>query len=1368
MNAKYGKQADCNLKIDHCKLQIASTKFAICNLQWPICNLMRLCSCTMLIAVIGLLFPVAPVSAQFRGIAEAVPEVAPAAPAPLPAARVRPGAGARAQKADDAADAMTDLSEKKFPGGAALKTDPEQQRLLKRAEQCVADGRLDLAAVLWQRVLNEAGDTLMTRDGRTYTSLADEVERTLAVSDPRALATYRITADGEAQAILAQAEPDKEEEALAKVVHKYFLSSVGDEAAYKLGCYALDRHDFVGASRLLTRILDRHPDPSMPKSGILLRLAVASAHVGDSATAKAAMEAIGQIPGPRPEAQVLDQVQQHLALAAQQSTLAAAKSQNWLMELGNPSRTGRMPLLPAEATSRTLSELWVVEQEMQIAQSNTPNPYGMVGGAVFIRGRSGRQQPQSRAQAVSHAELVEQWREHKWVPTGMLLFEGGKVYVKSHERLQCYSTSVTRDRPLWESAWLNRYELDGMSSQVEMMSRSYGWQFALGNDKPRGLAEVHLFGDRVHQQMSIAGGMIYAIEGERMAVDDRSSEKAAAVRPFQWGVMPRRTRSNFLAAYEARSGKAKWHRAASDEDKEGSQDVGFLCAPVPLGNLLLTAVTDGGTIWLYGLNAADGTTAWKAYLCDEPANGCRPWSPVGIAVDGREAYVACGTGVIFAVDAISGTIRWAVRYERAEKGPSAQVQMWYGGQQRRDVAGWDDDVVIPVGRTLLVMPSDSDQLLALDRRNGHQLWPAPRVPTGMQEATYCLGVSGRGLIVAGRNAVRRWDIPTGKLVWDTEIGDSFGRGCLTDDAVYVPVKDSIVKLDLEKGRELVQVGVALTTSDPVGNLYSDGEKLWVTGAGRVYAMTNLEHRLSMLSEQIAAGDGEAQLNRMRLYAKAGQEELMLADLKGAYEHFSQKLSADEAAGKFLAAIGELKLSQQQPALVLDLLAEKFVAVPSPPQLANAAAPRADVLAGTLGVIRQKKLKGLVDKILTLSPLYDKEYLSTTAAQAVLASAKMPDDLAALKAALEGEDPIAQFVAAGPLARLAPTDAKEPLAKLLESADDRVKLAAARGLADLGEHKSLPVLVALLESDNARIRQYSHETLRALTSQPIAFASEAPAELRAKTVSQWKEWLDKDGEKAALKTPLPDLHLRLGRTLVASQAQSTVTELDADFKVRSTLRVLSPWGVWGLPNGNRLVAVYGQNKVIEFNEAGKEVWSKDRLPGPPYSVQRLENGNTLVACADVNQILEVAADGTTKTVTGPWQNSGRGRPVFARRLENGNTLVALQGEQRVVETDDAGWSVLDVRNLNGPSSCTRLESGNTLIVQMFNNQVIEVDAKGNRTTWAPKIQLQNPTDAQRLPSGNTLIADIMGLHEVDGDGKLVREHRLMNVSGISSY
>src|SRR5687768_5288747 len=76
-------------------------------------------------------------------------------PAPRPAAATPT---TKADKADAEADKQEDVAEKHLPGGAALKTDPEQQRLLKRAEQCVEDGRLDLAAVLWQKVLDEAGD----------------------------------------------------------------------------------------------------------------------------------------------------------------------------------------------------------------------------------------------------------------------------------------------------------------------------------------------------------------------------------------------------------------------------------------------------------------------------------------------------------------------------------------------------------------------------------------------------------------------------------------------------------------------------------------------------------------------------------------------------------------------------------------------------------------------------------------------------------------------------------------------------------------------------------------------------------------------------------------------------------------------------------------------------------------------------------------------------------------------------------------------------------------------------------------------------------------------------------------------------------
>ena len=69
--------------------------------------------------------------------------------------------------------------------------------------------------------------------------------------------------------------------------------------------------------------------------------------------------------------------------------------------------------------------------------------------------------------------------------------------------------------------------------------------------------------------------------------------------------------------------------------------------------------------------------------------------------------------------------------------------------------------------------------------------------------------------VAGKNVVRRYDLQSGLLKWEKEIEDSYGRGCVTDTAVYVPVRDSILQLDLEKGREISQVGVALTSDEPL-------------------------------------------------------------------------------------------------------------------------------------------------------------------------------------------------------------------------------------------------------------------------------------------------------------------------------------------------------------------------------------------------------------------------------------------------------------------------------------------------------------------------------------------------------------------------
>ena len=1271
--------------------------------------------------------------------------------------------GGAERAADEAAEEAKDLAEERFPGGAALKTDPEQQRLLKRADQCVEDGRLDLAAVLWQKVLDEAGDTLMTRDGRAYTSLSEEVERTLGKLPPEALRVYRIAADGEAQAVLAAAGPDREEEALAEVVRRFFLSSQGDDAAYKLACLALDRHDFVGASRLLSRILERHPDPSMPRSELLLRLAVASGRMGDKTTADSSLTAIGSAPGVRPPSEVLDLVRDDVSKAAAlASATLGGSSEDWHMELGNPSRTGHMTALPSEATSRTLSELWVQEYPLAMSGPAGMNPYtGMMGmGGIVVFSGSMPQQPQ-QMQPVSREDLIAQWRQHGWKPTPQLLFDGGRVYIKSPDRLEAYSTATLDDRPVWRSLWRNQFDLDGMSQMMAMMAMNYGNQQMLPASKPKTTAEVLLFGDRVHQSMSIAGGVIYSLEGKAIS-EAAGTRPPAPGKPFQWGVTPRRTRGNWLTAYSAAGGKVKWTRTASDEDKEGNSDVGFLAAPVPCGNLLLAPVTDGGTMWLVALSAEDGKTVWKSYLCDEPQGGANPWAPIAIAVDGREAYLTAGCGVIFAVDAVGGTVRWAIRYQRDGKQNNLMRNYGYANMSL-DLMGWDDDVVIPYGRALIVMSSDCDKLLAIDRRSGDLLWESPRTSPFGPAASYCLGVNGRGLFVAGKNIVRRYDIPSGRLIWEKETGDSFGRGCVTDDAVYVPVKDSIVKFDAEKGRELSQVGVALTSDDPIGNLFSDGEKLWVVGAGRVYAMTTLEHRMNKLAEQIAAGEAEAQLNRMRLYFKMEQNEAALADLRGAYSLFLSKLSPDEAAQRLFTAMGELKLAQNEPLTVVALLREAFVAKSSPPLAKETTSRRSDLIASSINMLRQKKTPGGASAVLSIAPLIEDDYLILAATHSIDATATK-DDAAALRSALESGTPAAQLMSIRAFGRVSAESAKPSLTKLLESGDDRVRLAAARALANAGERSSMETLVTLLDSKDAKIRMRSHQSLRALTGQKIDFAPEGKPEDRAKSIDAWRQWVRAEGATAKLTLPLTDQNVLLGRTLYVSQTQSEIVELDADKKVRWKARLPGPaWGCQGLPNGHRLVSIYAHSLIVEYDADGKEVWRKEGLPGPPYGVQRLDNGSTLVACGDIQQLVEIAPDGTTKTI------NVQGRPMSAQRLENGNTLVALQQGNRVVEVDSAGKVTWEVRTGNGPQHAVRLENGNTLVTLMGSRQVLEYDPTGKTIVWRSGVRFVNPYGAQRLPSGNTLVADHQGLHELSTDGtKVVWQHRQQSITGLSSF
>ncbi len=90
-------------------------------------------------------------------------------------------------------------------------------------------------------------------------------------------------------------------------------------------------------------------------------------------------------------------------------------------------------------------------------------------------------------------------------------------------------------------------------------------------------------------------------------------------------------------------------------------------------------------------------------------------------------------------------------------------------------------------------------------------------------------------------------------------------------------------------------------------------------------------------------------------------------------------------------------------------------------------------------------------------------------------------------------------------------------------------------------------------------------------------------------------------------------------------------------------------------GTLLVAHMDLGKVVEYDSAGKELWSHS--PGiATWSAERLKNGNTLIAGAKM--VREVNAAGATV-----WEFSPADVPEYlfnsmqtAKRLPNGNTLI----------------------------------------------------------------------------------------------------------------
>lgn len=415
-------------------------------------------------------------------------------------------------------------------------------------------------------------------------------------------------------------------------------------------------------------------------------------------------------------------------------------------------------------------------------------------------------------------------------------------------------------------------------------------------------------------------------------------------------------------------------------------------------------------------------------------------------------------------------------------------------------------------------------------------------------------------------------------------------------------------------------------------------------------------------------------------------------------------------------------------------------------LQQAQGKSSQVIYAALRTIAAEKTAGAIPVLLEAMPLCRQPYLETAALDAIRASATA-DDRLALTTAMGSDVQDVRVAAAAGLANLLAKSEAERLYPWLTDANDVVALQFARALADQGDRRSLTALVRLLDSDDLQVRSEAVATLRGLTGQYLDYAAYESADRRRAAMKKWNTWVAGEGSSAKLTFPVPRQRSARGdlggNTLVSTGSSNKVMEFDPAGKELWSYPI-SAWSAEKLTNGNVLIASYSGNKVVEVDENRKVVWEMSGMSA--MTAKPLPGGNFLVSDFSGKRVVEVNRN---KQVV--WEHKTDQECFDSDRLPNGNTIFGCPNYVREVTSDHKTvreWKIEG--RLNGFQS---LPNGNILVANYGRSEVVELSPDGKQV-WSFKEQ--QPCDVFRLSNGNTLISTYQRIIEIGPDDKLIKE------------
>jgi hypothetical protein len=252
-----------------------------------------------------------------------------------------------------------------------------------------------------------------------------------------------------------------------------------------------------------------------------------------------------------------------------------------------------------------------------------------------------------------------------------------------------------------------------------------------------------------------------------------------------------------------------------------------------------------------------------------------------------------------------------------------------------------------------------------------------------------------------------------------------------------------------------------------------------------------------------------------------------------------------------------------------------------------------------------------------------------------------------------------------------------------------------------------------------------------------------------------------------------------RFLGSGYGSGNIFIIDRQGEMEWEHRVRGVQDVFMLPDGS---IVYQDAESVKCINMKKEVLMEYKTEREVHSVSALANGNYLVSLSGQSKVVEIDNKGNVvkEILVDSKDKDAHMQMRDSEFTVDGTYLVALCRERKIQEYDRDGKliRVIDgekVKEIGMPSDVQRLKNGNTLIATGYGRpSLVEID-RNDRVVWSVAqeeikgLTMKYAAAAVRLPNGNTLISLYKGSHlfvEITADKKIVWGLKADAIKGIT--